>query len=78
MDTIRKYRSSPNNVLNRACGIEELTEFITSQSPEFPVTYFQYRAMENGQTKDVPIHVILSAAVLLGIPAHELFPELDA
>jgi hypothetical protein len=78
MEVIRKYRMGDSNALNRACGIEELTEFITSQNPDFPVTYFQYRAMENGQTKDVPVHVILSAALLLGIPAHELFPELDS
>lgn len=72
MDVIRNARA------NQGIGMEALTDQITARYPEFPVTYFQYRAMENGQTKDVPVHVILSAAVILGIPAHELFPELDS
>ena len=72
MEVIRKYRA------DQGVGIETLTTKITELNPDFPCTYFQYRAMESGQTKDVPVHVVLSAAVFLGIPAHEIFPELDS
>lgn len=72
MEVIRKYRAE------QALGIEELTLKITNKYPDFPVTFFEYRAMERGQTKNVPVHIVLAAATLLGIPAHELFPELDS
>lgn len=72
MELIRAYRGA------QGIGIEQLTLSLSELHPEFPLTYFEYRAMESGQTKNVPVHVVLGAATFLGIPAHELFPELDA
>lgn len=68
---IEKYRSDQN------VAIETLTQFIGTQSG-VPMTFYQWRAIRNGMSKNVPVHVIILAAQFLGIPTHELFPTLDA
>lgn len=68
---IRAYRE------NNSIGREQLATQI-SEITGFPLSFFEYRSMENGQTKNVPFHVILGAAIVLQIPAHEIVPQLDA
>lgn len=71
MAVIEKHRS------DQKIAIETLTQFISDHSG-VPMTFYQYRAMRNGMSKNVPVHVIVLAAQFLGIPTHELFPTLDA
>lgn len=68
---IEKYRDAQN------VPIETLTQFVGEKS-DVPMTFYQYRAMRNGMSKNVPVHVIVLCAQYLGIPTHELFPTLDA
>jgi hypothetical protein len=70
VSVIEKYRVDQN------VPIETLTQFIGDTSG-VPMTFYQYRAMRNGMSKNVPVHVIILAGQFLGIPAHELFPTLD-
>lgn len=67
---IEKYRD------DQKVPIETLTQFVSDQSG-VPMTFYQYRAMRNGMSKNVPIHVIILCAQYLGIPTHEIFPTLD-
>lgn len=71
MNLIKKYREDQGIVREAlAQQISELTGF--------PLSFFEYRSMENGQTKNVPFHVVIACAIVLQIPAHELIPELDS
>lgn len=58
-------------------GRERLAQEI-SDITGFPLSFFEYRSIENGQTKNVPFHIVIAAAMVLQIPAHELIPQLDA
>lgn len=69
--TIERYRAAQN------VPVESLTGFIEDQSG-VPLNFYQWRAIRNGMAKMVPVHVIILAAQFLNIPAHELFPTLDA
>lgn len=68
---IKKYREDQN------MGREQLAQAV-SDITGFPLSFFEFRSMENGQTKNVPFHVIVAAGIALQIPAHELIPSLDA
>lgn len=68
---IKRYRE------DQGIGREQLAQHV-SETTGFPLSFFEYRSMENGQTKNVPFHVIVACAVFLQIPAHELIPQLDA
>lgn len=70
MDVIRKYRLAQNEML------PALVENIARQG--FALTPGQYQAMEDGRTRNIPVDLVIGLAVHLGIPAHELFPELDS
>lgn len=71
LQVIRHYRET------QSIGREQLAQQI-SEITGFQLSFFEYRSMENGQTKNVPFHVILGAAIVLQIPAHEIVPQLDA
>lgn len=68
---IKRYREE------LGIGREQLAQYV-SEATGFPLSFFEYRSMENGQTKNVPYHVIIACAVYLQIPAHELIPQLDS
>ncbi len=71
MMLIKCYRET------QSIGREQLAHQV-SELTGFPLSFFEYRSMENGQTKNVPYHVIIGCAIALQIPAHELIPQLDA
>jgi hypothetical protein len=71
LQLIKRYRE------DLGIGREQLAQQV-SELTGFPLSFFEYRSMENGQTKNVPFHVIIGCAIVLQIPAHELIPQLDA
>jgi hypothetical protein len=71
ISVIEKYRT------DQSVPVEVLTQHIQDQSG-IPINFYQWRAIRNGMSKNVPVHVIVIAATFLGIPAHEIFPSLDS
>lgn len=69
-ETLAQYRR------DQSLTYEQVADIITDRG--YPITRDEYRSIEQGTTKRVSLDVVIHAAAFLRIPAHELFPELDA
>jgi hypothetical protein len=56
-------------------SFDQVADAITAMG--HPITRDQYRAIEQGMTRKVPIEVILYAAIHMQVPGRSLFPQLD-
>jgi hypothetical protein len=56
-------------------SFDQMADAITAMG--YPITRDQYRAIEQGMTRKVPIEVILYAGMHLQIPGQALFPQLE-